>query len=118
MEHIEEMLTAVGVLGIIGYTAVTFTKMLTDYFLRKKIVDKGLESTDVSAFFKTEDKAKYSALKWGLIILFGGIGLMLIELMPYSDESPMPYGVIATSIAIGFLTYYFIVKKEIEKENP
>lgn len=122
MDHIEEVFMAVGVLTTIGYTLVTFTKMLTDYFLRRKIIEKGLAGSDVSGFFKNEDYAglsnKFSALKWGLIVLFGGIGLMLIELLPYDQQSPMPYGVVATCISLGFLIYYFIVKKEIEKGKP
>jgi hypothetical protein len=51
-------------------------------------------------------------LKWGLIILFGGLALILLEYIPTSPESPLPYGLLAFSISLGFLIYYYLVNKD------
>lgn len=80
------------------------------------MIDKGYVNEDAQAIFKRHaDENKYSALKWGLIILFGGLALILIEYIPTSPESPLPYGLLAFFISFGFLIYYFMVKKEQEK---
>jgi len=54
-------------------------------------------------------------LKWGLVILFGGLGLVLLEFIPHNVNSPFPYGFVTTFIAVGFLIYYFLVRKEFSK---
>lgn len=103
----------IAVLGSLGIGIVTFTKVLTNYLLRKRMVDKGLAGEDAGELLKQQKENKYAALKWGLIILFGGIGLILLEVLDYDRSSPLPFGVLATSISLGFLIYYFIVKKEL-----
>ena len=62
---------------------------------------------------KTENK--YSSLKWGLIILCGGIGLIITNFIDYYRDSPLPFGILAVSIATGFLAYFFFVKKQEEQ---
>lgn len=115
MDHeLVEVLLPVSVLGSIGLGIVSFTKVLTNYFLRKKMVEKGLSGADAVELLSQQNESKFSALKWGLIILFGGIGLILLEILPYDESSPLPYGVIAAFISLGFLIYYFLVKKELK----
>ncbi|MBL7726987.1 MAG: hypothetical protein JNM68_04845 [Dinghuibacter sp.] len=49
------------------------------------------------------------ALKWGITMLFGGIGLVVIEFIPYDpNHSPLPYGVELIFLSAGFLFYYLI----------
>ena len=117
--NLQELLMAVSILFIIGTVFVTFTKTLTDYFLKKKMVDKGFVNDDTQAIFKTQEdrKDKYPSLKWGLIIFFGGLSLMLMELFDFTPESPLPYGMFALAVSLGFLIYFFIVKREENKEN-
>ncbi|MFT6867659.1 MAG: hypothetical protein ACJA08_002502 [Cyclobacteriaceae bacterium] len=113
----QEVLVPIAVIGTLALGIVTFTKILTEYFIRKKLVDKGLVGDDVTHILKkqNENAAKYGSLKWGLIVLFGGVGLIIAELMGYNWEtSAIPYGVVAVSISLGFLTYYFMVKDKID----
>ena len=101
------------ILGGLGGSAYFLTKVVTDYILKKKMIEKGYVNEDTQAIFKRHaDENKYSALKWGLIILFGGLALITMEFIPTSPESPLPYGLLAFSISLGFLIYYFIVKNE------
>ena len=113
-----EFLVPISILGGLSLFWYVVIKFITDYLLKKKMVDKGYVTEENQALFKKQlnDENKYSSLKWGLIIFFGGLSLILLEYIPYSNESPLPFGVVALSIAIGFLTYYFIVKKETDKQ--
>ena len=114
--NVREVLMPIAILGSLGAAVFFFVKVMTDYILKKKMIEKGFVNDDTQAIFKTHtETTKYSSLKWGLIILFGGLALILMEYIPSSPESPLPYGILAVSVSVGFLIYYFMVKKETEK---
>lgn len=117
MDHgLKDVLMPLVVLGSIGGTMVLFTRTLTDYILKKKMIEKGYVNEDTQAIFKKNtDENKYSTLKWGLIILFAGLSLILMEYIHYDSRSPLPYGLFAVFVSLGFLIYYFIVKKELNR---
>lgn len=113
---LRDVLMPLVVLGSIGTTMVLFTRTISDYILKKKMIEKGFVNEDTQAIFKRNtDENKYSSLKWGLIILFAGLSLVVMEYIQYDSQSPLPYGLFAVFVSIGFLIYYFIVKKEFDK---
>lgn len=115
--NLREVLMPIVILGGLGGSIYFFTKVLTDYILKKKMIEKGYVNDDTQAIFKRQtDENKYSALKWGLIIFFIGLALIIMEYIPTSPESPLPYGLLAFFMSFGFLIYYFIVKKETDKK--
>ena len=108
-----EVLMPISILGSFGLSVYFFTKVMTDYILKKKMIDKGYVNEDTQSIFKQQtSENKYSALKWGLIIFFAGLALVMMEYVPAGPESPLPYGMFAVSVSLGFLIYYYIVKKE------
>ncbi len=113
MDHnLKEVLMPLTILGTFGGSLVLFTKTLLEYRLKKNMIEKGFVNEDTQAIFKKNtEENKYSNLKWGLIIFFAGLALIITEYIPYSAESPLPYGVFALSVSIGFLLYFFMVKK-------
>ena len=99
---------------------ILFVKVLTDYWLKRKLIEKGhVTPEETSILYNHFSESKYSGIKWGLIILFGGIGLIVINMLPqqYDYESSLPYGVFCVSVALGFLVYYMMMKKEEEKKS-
>ena len=117
MDHsTTEVFQPVAILGSIGLSIYFFTKVMTDYILKKKMIDKGFVNEDTQAIFKNyqHDDNKYASLKWGLISLFAGLSLIIMEYVPVSNESPMPYGLFAVAVSFGFLVYYFLVKRDIK----
>jgi hypothetical protein len=114
--NLREVLMAPAVLGSLGWAVYIFVKTMTNYILKKKMIEKGFVNDDTQAIFKNDSPDyKYSSLKWGIILLFAGLALVLMEFVPTSPDSPLPYGIAAVSVSLGFLVYYFIVKKEIHK---
>lgn len=117
MDHgLRDVLMPLVILGSIGGSIVLFTKTISDYILKKKMIEKGYVNEDTQAIFKKNtDENRYSSLKWGLIILFAGLSLVLMEFIDYDTRSTLPYGLFAVFVSLGFLIYYFMVKKELSK---
>lgn len=111
--NLRNVLEPIAILGSFGTALFFFTRVMTDYILKKKMIDKGFVNDDTQAIFKqhTADN-KYPSLKWGLIIFFAGISLIIMEYIPSGPESPLPYGLFAVSVSLGFLIYYFLMKKD------
>lgn len=107
-----ELLSPVAIIGTFTVLVVLFTRTLTDYYLKKRMVQNGLDKEEIKALLKEKDQSKFAALKWGLIVFFGGLGLVVIEYIPYDDNSPLPFGILSIFLSLGFLIYYFMVKNE------
>ena len=110
-----EVLLPISIIGSFGTALYFFTKTITDYILKKKMIEKGFVNDDTQAIFKTHTvDNKYSSLKWGLLALFGGAALILIDYLDVEPDSTLPYGVLAVALSAGFLVYYQIIKKELK----
>ncbi len=104
------------ILGSIGTSIILFTRTISDYILKKKMIEKGYVNEDTQAIFKRNtNENRFATLKWGLIILTAGLSLILMEFIDYEANSPLPYGLFAVFVSIGFLIYYSIVRKELNK---
>lgn len=117
MDHgLRDVLMPITIIGCFGGSIYFFTKVMTDYILKKKMIEKGYVNEETQALFKqhTSDN-RFTSLKWGLIILFAGLSLVMMEFIPTGPESPLPYGLFAVFVSLGFLIYYFLVKKETQK---
>jgi ABC-type maltose transport system permease subunit len=110
---LREVLMPIAIMGSFGTALYFFTKALTDYILKKKMIEKGFVNDDTQAIFKqhTSDN-RYSSLKWGMIIFFAGLALIIMEFIPARPDSPLPYGLFAVSVSLGFLIYYFMIQKD------
>ncbi|WP_034762381.1 DUF6249 domain-containing protein [Chryseobacterium gregarium] len=84
--------------------------VLTNYDLKKKILNK--ENIDDKMFIILNNLTDLGSemLKWGIILLFGGTGLIVLEFIPYNENSPLPYGVMTIFVSLGFLSYYFLIR--------
>ena len=115
-QGLRDVLMPLAILGSIGGSIILFTRTISDYIVKKKMIEKGYVNEDTQAIFKRNtDENRFSSLKWGLIILFAGLSLVLMDFIDYDTRSPLPYGLFAVFVSLGFLIYYFIVKKELNK---
>lgn len=109
-QNLQEVLMPISIIGTIAYGIISLVKTLTEYFLRKRLIEKGIVGVDSSEILKKQENSPYPALKWGLVVLFGGLGLILLEMIPYEINSPLPYGILATTLSIGFLAYFILTQ--------
>lgn len=109
--NIYEILMPIAVIGTFSFGVYLFTKTLADYNLRKKMVDKGyVNEENKHLLAKHNDDNKYSSLKWGLLVLSAGIGLVIIDYLPRKHDSVLPFGIFAICVSLGFLIYFLIIK--------
>lgn len=114
-ENLKDVLMGLVILGTFGGSLILFTRAITDYILKKKMIEKGFVNEDTQSIFKRHtEENKYASLKWGLIIFFAGLSLILMEYIEFDRQSPLPYGLFAVSVSLGFLIYYFLVRKDIK----
>ncbi|SRR6478735_7072001 len=114
--YLRDILMPPAIMGSLGASVYFFTKAITDYGLKKKMIDKGYVNEDTQAIFKQQQLTdnKYPSLKWGLIIFFAGLSLVIMEYVPAAPDSPLPYGLFALCVSLGFLIYYFVVRKDLK----
>ena len=111
MNEITEMLLPIGVLATIATGIGYFLKTVTNYRLKKKLIERNLVNSEAVDLFKEQTDNRYSSLKWGLIVFFAGTGLIIMHSLEYYRDSPLPFGIFAVSISLGFLVYFFLVGK-------
>lgn len=104
------------ILGICFWGLIGIIKSISEYRLLNKLIEKTNSEVELDGISILDRLNKVSNLKWGLIILLGGLGLVLIHYLKLSSDSPLPYGIESISIALGFILYFFIEKNL--KSNP
>ncbi len=83
-----------------------------NYRLKKRIIDSGPVNDDALGFLKTLASAEMESLKWGCVVFSGGLGLVILDFIPYASNSSLPYGLEAMFVAAGFLAYYVLVRRQ------
>ncbi len=99
--------------GIVLFLVIGFIiNALFTYLLKKRIIDSGrIDQAALDMLLKPIGPA-LEPLKWGVLLLFGGVGLIILEFVPYEPyNSPLPFGIEAVCLAAGFLVYYALVRK-------
>lgn len=94
-------------------------KVFTDFLLRRKIIHTGhLDKVEILKPLKDKEENSYPTLKWGLVVLFAGLGLLVIALTDKgesmvrfnSNESYFQIGIELIAISLGFLVYFLIAQ--------
>jgi hypothetical protein len=111
-----EQIGAAIVTAVVFFGIYSLLKVLTDYLLRRKIVNSGhMEKAGILEAVEGETN-KYPTLKWGLVTLFAGVGMILIQILSRAGhlnwdqgaDAFLPVGIELVFIAAGFLIYFFI----------
>lgn len=94
---------------------------LMKYRIRKRIIETNLDDENVvKAILETtgSKERERNVLKWTLLGIFGGLGLIVQEFLPYSmDESMLPYGVVIIFLSTGLLLYYLLINHFLKNRN-
>ncbi|MCB0722413.1 MAG: hypothetical protein KDC73_04505 [Ignavibacteriae bacterium] len=117
--------------GMIPVIAIIFTfgipGLIIFYYIymkhkeRMRMMEKGLTAQDMKAFYiESEKKPRnpYSALKWGILFLFVGLGIFISNIIyyQYDFDEGLGFGITITFAGLGFLLYYSIVSSKLKKE--
>ncbi len=96
-------------------------KVFTDFLLKRKIVKAGhIDKAGILEPPKNQEVNSYPTLKWGLVTLFAGLGLLVIALTNRNgynangrpDEMAffLQFGIELIAISLGFLLYFVIAR--------
>ncbi|MEO5996782.1 MAG: hypothetical protein ABIN89_08620 [Chitinophagaceae bacterium] len=109
VENVGSFIMIVAVFAIVAWVI----NAAFNYSLKKRMIDLGRIDESSLKFLAKPVEARLQNVKWGLLFFFGGLGLVIIEFLPYKgDESPLPYGIEAICLAIGFFLYYIIARRQ------
>jgi hypothetical protein len=99
-------------IGIFLFTSffLSIIRLILDSRIKNKMIEKGVSETVVEQFLQpTSRDSKSIAIKWFLVLACIGAGLTAINLtLPLGIHS---IAIMAFSISLGFLGYYFFIKR-------
>jgi len=110
--HIEELLLAV----VIFAGLYLIIKGFTDFLLKRKLINAGhVDKVGILESHNSTGQNTYPMLKWGLVTLFAGIGLLILAFinmneMEYTRRSLLQVGIELIAVSIGFLSYFILMR--------
>jgi len=118
MNGIDIVLMQLVVFSFTGFTTLGIIRLITNYRLRKRMIDAGLVDEQSMELLKDRSKEDhYNSLKWGLIFFFTGIPLMLIESLDWYYETAAAGGVVMVGASLGFLVYFMFMRREMKRKD-
>ncbi|PQJ33538.1 hypothetical protein BSZ35_02035 [Salinibacter sp. 10B] len=112
----EDILVPLGFFGMIAYIA----KLIGDTRIRRKALDSHASADVAEAILnrRWKEPSTRSALKWGLIVVALGIGVLLVDLLTIGFESPLAYAILLLATGMALLGYYFVERETQLGEAP
>jgi len=87
------------------------TRAFLDHYTRKRLIEKGLVGDEVKKFFENgADRYVSSSLKWGIVLTFIGISVVVMRLSSDYISSEMAIGIMLIAAGLGLLLYYFLAQ--------
>lgn len=87
---------------------------LLNHRIKLRMIKAGfVDDNAVKALNKLNYDLRVDTLKWGLVFLSGGAGLIVLSFMHFMPDSPMPYGIELLFIAVGLLSYFLLTRSRI-----
>lgn len=106
-------------LYIIFPTIYFIIKLSLEYATRNKLIEKGLAKEDLKHLFRTNGKDRYlsGSLKWGMVLLFVGLVMIVLKLLPFYLEGEIIFGAMLIAAGAGLLGYYFMAASRAKAEK-
>lgn len=105
-----EILVPLGFFAMIAY----IVKLISDNRLRRKVLNSPASEEMAETLLQREwaEPRTRSALKWGLIFVSLGAGVLIVNLLAIGFESPLAYAILLLAAGAALLGYY-----RIERDN-
>ena len=104
-------------MAIVFTAIVTTVKVIADWRLRTKLIDKGLVDEKVKFLYADGLGNAMSNLKWGLVLVGIGLAALIGQMFDYYIEPESVIGLIFIFAGLGFLVYYAVASKHIKDER-
>lgn len=83
-------------------------KLISDNRLRRKVLNSASSEGMAEALLKEQRPQTRSSLKWGLIFVALGIGVLFVNVLAIGFESPLAYALLLLATGAALLGYYTI----------
>ncbi|QJD96495.1 hypothetical protein HH214_11720 [Mucilaginibacter robiniae] len=109
--------SSVAVMFVSAFAATAFIiHTILYYRLKSRLIKSGLmDAENLKLLNQLHGDNKQKSLKWALLLFFGGLGLILLQFIPYTINNPLPYGIEAIFIALGFFIYYNMAYRKADR---
>ncbi len=97
-------------LAIVFFAIVAAIKIILDYSMRKRLIEKGLVDSKVRYLFSATSPAATS-LKWGMVLMGIGIAVIIGRLVPYRVQDEITISSMFILAGLALVLYYFIAPK-------
>ena len=110
------------VTAVIFFAAFHIIKLISTHLLKRKLIKA--EQYDRVGILEeaapvNDEVNRYPSLKWGLVALMTGAGLILIEVLGlfnreiiHGRDTILPFGILLVFVSSGFLIYFFIMTRK------
>ena len=112
------MLNSPGIV-LVGFFAfvLCITKVLSDNWTKRKLIEARVSDDVIRTLFRKEsDPEMYAALKWGIVLVALGLGLIVSQYLPSRFEEPLAWGVVLVFGGAGLLAYYAIARVLVRRD--
>lgn len=101
------------------FSIVFIVKVISDNKVRHKLIEKGMVDENLKFLYPAKKSLFHPliSVKWGFILIGIGLGFLLKQFFPETIDTNGVIGLIFIFSGIGFLSYYLIAKKELDKEE-
>jgi hypothetical protein len=123
MDFFEAIIPLFGIIFTFGIPGILiFWYLYIKHREKMRMIEKGLTPEEIKAYYKDfknprKPKNPYSALKWGILFLFVGMGLLVANIMYefYDFDEGVGFGLVITFAGLGLLVYYGIISSKLKK---
>jgi heme/copper-type cytochrome/quinol oxidase subunit 3 len=101
------------------FAALLFSiKAIVDARARTKLLESHSQEHLVQSILKEEERRRrYSALRWGIVLVFLAAGFMVVELENWDHPSPGVLAVLLGTTGLGNIVSYFVCRKLEETDS-
>ncbi len=93
-------------------------KMALNHSTRKHLIEKGLVGDEAAKLFKTDSETFLpSSLKWGLVLTFVGVVIVILQILPTYVSSEVYFGVMLIAAGAAMLIYYGLASMKAKEEE-
>lgn len=106
-------------LVLVGFFAfvLCMTKVLSDNWTKRKLVEARVSDDVVRTLFRKEsDPEMFAALKWGIVLVSIGVGLIALQHLRAGFDEPLAWGVVLVFGGAGLLAYYAVARALVRRD--
>ena len=107
-----EIVVPIAFFVFLAFVIVGVTRAVTDATTRRRLVQANASPEFARVVLARDaEAARRDALKYGLLIGAVGVGLVVVQFMPYGPNQPVVYGTVLLFAAAGLLAYYGVTRR-------